>query len=42
MIIKNLKKYFTFEVQVQAQDQSVLHGLLRIFTQLTGVFDSLP
>lgn len=29
MIIKNLKKYFTFEVQVQAQDQNVLHGLLR-------------
>lgn len=32
MIIKNLKKYFTFEVQVQTQDQDILHGLLRIYT----------
>lgn len=39
MIIKNLKKYFTFEVQVQAQHQNALHSLRCGFppTLMTGI-----
>lgn len=42
MIIKNLKKYFTFEVQVQTQDQDMLHGLVRIYILCDSCFSFTP
>lgn len=40
MIIKNLKKYFTFEVQVQAREKNVLRDLWGIFTEGTFLIRS--